>query len=86
MHKNTEFSVIFYENTSFECAPNVNIGDIIWLQEHGRGNTLIGPLLVMSFRDIGYGSNRKTIWECLDNERNETYSSERKYMYKPGVF
>ena len=87
MRNNREFGVIFTQNRSFEAVRTVNIGDIVWIplgytDEEG----VLGPLLVVHARTLGYGSNTRTVWKCFDTEKNEYHEMEQQHLYQPGEY
>ena len=87
MRNEGTFGVIFFQNQSFEAVRDVKIGDIVWIPSYTYAETdLIGPLFVVDSRDIGYGSNRRTVWKCHNVEKNEYYEMEKIHLYRPGVF
>lgn len=64
----------------FTWPEKIEVTDIVWLMD---GNYMIGPLLVIDKRDIGYGSNRRFIWVLMDTETNMYYHSEEYWIRVP---
>jgi hypothetical protein len=61
-------------------ASSIITGDIVWTR---CGATLSGPFLAWSWRTVGYGSNKKTIWMLMNTENNEIHQSELYWIYIP---
>ena len=64
----------------FTYPEEIKITDVVWLKD---GDYMVGPLLVIDRRLIGYGSNRKFIWIMVDTNTNETYQSEGEWIRVP---
>ena len=64
----------------FTYPETISIGDLVWLK---YADDMVGPLLVIEKRDIGYGSNRRFIWLMVDGETNELYQSEGEWIRVP---
>lgn len=87
MQNDGTFGVIFTQNRSFEAVRNVKIGDIVWIPlGHKDEEGVVGPLLVVHARVLGYGCNARTVWKCLDTEKNEYHEMEQQHLYRPGEF
>lgn len=64
----------------FTYPEEIKITDLVWLKDH---DTMIGPLLVIDRRDIGYGSNRRFIWVLMDTESSTYYQTEGEWIRVP---
>jgi len=64
----------------FTYPKEIKITDLVWLKD---GDFMVGPLLIIDRRDIGYGSNRRFVWIMVDAETNEIHQSEGEWIRVP---
>ena len=64
----------------FTYPEEIKITDLVWLKD---GAFMVGPLLIIDRRAIGYGSNRRFVWIMVDAETNEIYQSEGEWIRVP---
>lgn len=65
----------------FTQPQSVSDGDLVWI--YNGIPKLIGPLFVVNYRLMGYGTNRKLIYKLLDTSTGAWYSSEKKWIRVP---